>query len=1211
MAKNTNLNLTIRINGKEVKNTLSSVQKEMYKLKREVAKTTRGTDEYVKKSAELKKVTKVWKKMKEEITGVPTLLDKVKDKFGAVGTIAGGIFAAERILDYAKAIVTSINELRKLKNTIRQITDLNGEALDQATAKIKSLSTAFDQDTKKMTEAANNLSKQMGVDFSEALDLIEQGFLDGADANGDFLDKVREYPALLQEVGLSAQESIALMTQEVKQGIYSDKGVDAIKEANLRLREMTPAAQEALTAIGLSSKNIQKELRDGSKTTFDVIQMVSKRMASLPPQSKLVGQAIADIFGGPGEDAGIKYLSNLYKIDLSLGNITSQTDDYTRAKRLEVKANEALNNVWVKLTGTGSTLSVIYNSFKLGLADLLATITGVKDEALEAQKAFDEQAKSVINLDKNLLPLLDEYDKLKSKTSLTKEEQDRLKKVISKIGGIVPTAITAFDDYGNALDISTGKAKDFIETQKILLSYKNAEVIEEQTDKLSNLNKELEKNKRILNNRNEEGDIVKVKHTFTKTDRLIVSEEKVSGKEIARLQARQTEIQNEIKKHQTILDAHNGDYLEKAIQKQTQQTEKTSEQIEARKVLEQTASKYRIKFTSETSDKELQIEIDKAIERANFLAGKRKEQTEREQKEAEARRKRLEKQQADYLEKIATSAQALAVKEKEAHQQRLIEADLFGKDRATLTKTQLELLIALEKEHRTNIAKIPIQLEKAAYIKRQKQAGIYLKEDKDLNERQLLVKETLLAQHQAKLAKIDLDATNKHLSSKKKNHDRGITILKTAQANELAEITSLEGAKSLLKDTYGVKDLSKIDTLEKAKSELKKQHKLKELEAQGNYLKSIVKLYTEALNNGDIEGLGFASKILTEEQKEILNEQLEQVRLKLAEVNAEKNGTNGESTDLEVSDTSDLDFFGMSPEQWEQSFSNLDTAKGKITALSAVVSGLANAYSLYNQFVSNAEAKQLKKYEKTVNSKIAALERQKETELNNDKLSAKEREAIRKKYDAQIEKLDNDLAKKRADLEYKQAKRSKQIALMEAVAGTAAGVAKALPNIPLAILAGAMGALQIGLIASAPLPDRGYKDGGFTQSLGYKDHTGEEVAGVVHADEYVIPKFVMNSTDPAVPQVIQYLEHKRKEKLGYFNTGGHTSTPAPTFTEESETTTETSSDVMMLFLEQFTRLNNRLDEGINSNALIGDDEIYRYQEREETLNNSRENAKVQ
>ena len=128
------------------------------------------------------------------------------------------------------------------------------------------------------------------------------------------------------------------MTQEIKQGIYSDKGVDAIKEANLRLREMTPAAESALNAIGISSANLQKELTEGSITTFEAIQKVSERLDTLPPQSKIVGQAIADIFGGPGEDAGLRYLSNLHKIDLTTNDLLTTTNKYTLAKELELKA---------------------------------------------------------------------------------------------------------------------------------------------------------------------------------------------------------------------------------------------------------------------------------------------------------------------------------------------------------------------------------------------------------------------------------------------------------------------------------------------------------------------------------------------------------------------------------------------------------------------------------------------------------------------------------------------------------------------------------------------------------------------------------------------------------------------------------------------------------------------------------------------------------
>ena len=49
------------------------------------------------------------------------------------------------------------------------------------------------------------------------------------------------------------------------------------------------------------------------------------------------------------------------------------------------------------------------------------------------------------------------------------------------------------------------------------------------------------------------------------------------------------------------------------------------------------------------------------------------------------------------------------------------------------------------------------------------------------------------------------------------------------------------------------------------------------------------------------------------------------------------------------------------------------------------------------------------------------------------------------------------------------------MALLGAIVNTAAAVAKALPNIPLAIAVGVLGAIQIGLIRAQPLP---LKEGG-------------------------------------------------------------------------------------------------------------------------------------
>jgi hypothetical protein len=80
-------------------------------------------------------------------------------------------------------------------------------------------------------------------------------------------------------------------------------------------------------------------------------------------------------------------------------------------------------------------------------------------------------------------------------------------------------------------------------------------------------------------------------------------------------------------------------------------------------------------------------------------------------------------------------------------------------------------------------------------------------------------------------------------------------------------------------------------------------------------------------------------------------------------------------------------------------------------------------------------------------------------------------ELLQKEQEKSREKLEN---KKRKE-QVKQAKFNKSIAIFEAVLNTAAAVTKALPNVVLAAIAGVLGAAQIALIASKPIPK--FKEG--------------------------------------------------------------------------------------------------------------------------------------
>lgn len=257
----------------------------------------------------------------------------------------------------------------------KQFTGLAGNDLKALRNEIQATGDTFNKDFKEVLIASNALSKQFGISQQEAIRLIQDGFISGADANGEFLDTIKEYPAYFKEAGVSASQFIAITSQAGKSGIYSDKAVDTIKEGNLRIREMTKATAMALEGIGLNYKTLQTQLQEGSITTFEVMQMVSQKLNELPEDSAAVGTAIADIFGGPGEDAGLAYLKTLKDIDTNLDNVKAGAGELGQTQQDLLKSQAELANVTSALFDqTGGVFETLVNKGKILINDVLIGI---------------------------------------------------------------------------------------------------------------------------------------------------------------------------------------------------------------------------------------------------------------------------------------------------------------------------------------------------------------------------------------------------------------------------------------------------------------------------------------------------------------------------------------------------------------------------------------------------------------------------------------------------------------------------------------------------------------------------------------------------------------------------------------------------------------------------------------------------------------------
>lgn len=269
--------------------------------------------------------------------------------FLAMAGVAGAGMAFKWWYDYNKGLM----EATRLT---QQFTGLTGDEMKSVRNEVLAVSNTFGLEFTETMQSANTMSKAFGISVSDSLKIMQDGLVSGANANGEFLDTIKEYPRYFKEAGLSAEEMVAISTQATKEGIFSDKGVDTIKEGNIRLREMTTATAAALDGIGISSKQVQKDLQDGSKTTFQVMQEVSNKLKELPQSSAAVGSAIANIFGGPGEDAGLAYIEMLGNIELDMDKVKAKSGDLAKAQEDELNATKELQDAMASLfdyTGGG------------------------------------------------------------------------------------------------------------------------------------------------------------------------------------------------------------------------------------------------------------------------------------------------------------------------------------------------------------------------------------------------------------------------------------------------------------------------------------------------------------------------------------------------------------------------------------------------------------------------------------------------------------------------------------------------------------------------------------------------------------------------------------------------------------------------------------------------------------------------------------------
>ena len=389
---------------------------------------------------------------------------------------------------------------------------------------------------------------------------------------------------------------------------------------------------------------------------------------------------------------------------------------------------------------------------------------------------------------------------------------------------------------------------------------------------------------------------------------------------------------------------------------------------------------------------------------------------------------------------------------------------------------------------------------------------------------------------QSQSSKNVLQIINKALDEEEQTYLRARANKEDAQAAELRAFTGSAKKLRQMKRRHA-KELAEIDL----------EH-LKEVEAQ------LRKLLSNDINA--FKDINIAGEILSDAEYNALRQRLQEIIKLMNQAAAGKPvgggqqpASGGSSAASSGGDVHSLktgmgggDLFGVSQDQWNQFFQNLEQGKfgaeGLGTAMQAIGGMAQKAMDIAYMAIDRVNAKEkadLKQYEKDNEEKKKSLEKRLNAGLISEAQYNEEVEAMDKEYEAFAE-----------ELAVKQAKREKAMNLTQAIINTALGVTMTLAQwgvpwglIPAGIMA-AMGAAEIALIASTPITT-GAEEGGeiFTKrkqdGKTFKARLSPDSRGFIssptvlvgeNGTEYVIPDEGVNN--PTLRPFLYTLETARR-----------------------------------------------------------------------------------
>lgn len=1039
-----------------------------------------------------------------------TALNQIGSGLNELG--AEGAASEENMSDFA----LRIGQLpEKLKPTIAETLALGG-AFEESGIDAERASSGYSAFVRTAAKEAAGFAKVMHLTQSEVERLINEDplqfflkFSEGAKG----LDPVK-LAQILDGLKLNSNEVISIIGAASEN---TDAFRKSIESSNIAISEAT-SLQEEFDKVNTNASAIYDKLKKKWNEIYTSEKVAAVLNWIIQTIGKMLG-VVEDTTGGVtrfregllflikiltiATVAIVSYNTGLALSELTLAKLKERLLAYTivqKAQNLYTQASTTLQNLW--------NISIGYSQLAIG------KLTGATNLQAAAQKRLDAVTKSspwgaIVAL---VMAAVTAY--LLFKDSIEEAREAEKKRYVeshryqSDLEMMVQKGKTAVQEYTDSIDNLTSVLKDENSTQNIRKQSYEA-LIKLHPEFMGTVDKEYRATAKLAEVYSElarQIDIsarVKARSEAKKSlynENASLELEYIKG---AAAREKEQRDRNDLRKKYSY-SAERGNsavYMFGSFQEHNKGVEIINKINANNKVLQQynEAEKKRISYLQEAiktakgaRKKELEIELygllgmtgqEGSSSTSNYtpLPEKKKKtkktdaekEAERKEREYKAMREKILENQENYdqkeLELEAQKQSALAAKQKEG----------YTKELATIISESEKKIAELEKQKYRqsdfdDIDKI-IAREKDAVKKKFTEIKAQWIESNNL------LDATIVAEKEKtnnQLLLVDQKYLQQNFEKQQEFFQESQNLITRQQNSTIAEYNTVEKQKKFLESQgYSQSTLNLITNWEEGKSQIEKYYQKKRLEEQVAFLQEQVKTF-ELLAE-------MYPEYLTDEQIQKMEAYRDTIASLMAEIAGIKKTEDKKlGGKLESFGGGNADMFGMTADQWKALFTNTDNLSEKIQKVGAALTVAREMFSEYSNFVQAREQKMLAQMEAASDKKKRKLK----SELDAGIIS-------QETYKKETELIDTDLDRKKAELEYKAAKRQRAMQIAQAISGVAMMVinaAQTQPFFPLGLVmtgvAAALGAFQIATILNTPLPAAPGAEDGFYPVLRSQDN---------------------------------------------------------------------------------------------------------------------------